>query len=171
VEGANHEFGPARPRPETTALKRFHVDCTWTGTVKAGAMGPGSPEMSAEGRGEFKWVMGGLWVIGDFMQDQFAGSEKVVTWKAHYVAGWDLGAQEYRALVVDSNGFSSVFRGEIDGDRFVITSMSGMSISDQPAKLRMTWDVTDKTRVRWLNEGSIAGGPWFLIEEYICTPS
>ena len=78
---------PVKPGPETLALKRFHMNSTWTGTVKAGAMGPGSPEMSAKGESTFKWIMDGLWVVGDFEQDQFVADKKVLMWKAHYVAG------------------------------------------------------------------------------------
>ena len=58
----------------------------------------------------------------------------------------DFAARGYRALVVDNNGGQSL-------------------------KLRMIWDVTDPKIIRWLNEGSVNGGPWTLIEECVCTPS
>jgi hypothetical protein len=34
----------------------------------------------------------------------------------------------------------------------------------------MAWELLEPGRVRWRNECSIGGGPWFLVEEYLCTP-
>jgi hypothetical protein len=59
-------------------------------------MGPDSPKMSAKDKGTFEWILDNLWVVGDFEQDQFVADKKAVTWKAHYVAGWDFRSQEYR---------------------------------------------------------------------------
>ena len=38
-----------KPGPETAALKPFVANLNWTGTVKAGAHGPDSPEMATRG--------------------------------------------------------------------------------------------------------------------------
>ena len=37
---------PITPGPEMAALARFHTDVTWTGTIEAGGMGPGTPAMT-----------------------------------------------------------------------------------------------------------------------------
>jgi hypothetical protein len=37
--------------PEMAALGRFHRDVTWKGTIHEGGMGPGTPAMTAVGRG------------------------------------------------------------------------------------------------------------------------
>jgi hypothetical protein len=34
-----------------SALRRFHRDTTWTGTIAEGGMGPGTPAMTARGSG------------------------------------------------------------------------------------------------------------------------
>jgi hypothetical protein len=34
---------PITPGAEMTALARFYPDATWTGTIVAGGMGPGTP--------------------------------------------------------------------------------------------------------------------------------
>lgn len=158
---------PQGPGPETEALKRFHRDVSWTGLVKAnGAV----PEMTAQGRGTFRWVGDGLWVIGEFFQDQFHDGRKVTEWSAHYIAGWDYSRRSYVAFAADSNGRAVPFTGAIDGDRFVITS-DGATIGGAPVRLRMIWDLTDPASMRWSNEMSVADGPWMLIEEYDMRPT
>ncbi|HZD43127.1 MAG TPA: DUF1579 family protein [Methanomicrobiales archaeon] len=154
------------PSPETRALARFHGDATWTGTVKAGGMGAGSPEMEAKGRSTCEWIISGLWLSCLFTQDQFVEGKKVLTWQAHWVAGWDPLAREYRAVGVDSNGASFMFHGRIEGDTLVMESMG-----DSPVKLRFTWNAGDPNAVLWKNEMSMNGGPYQLIEEYVITPS
>ncbi len=42
---------PRTPGPEMAALDRFYTDVTWTGTIEPNGMGPGSPAMTARGRG------------------------------------------------------------------------------------------------------------------------
>lgn len=155
-----------RPGPETAALRRFHRDVTWTGVVKAAG---GLPEMTAKGSGTFRWTNDGLWVIGDFAQDQFHDGRQVGTWSAHYIAGWDVARAGYVAFATDSNGRSVAFSGVIAGDTFTITS-DPLQIGGAPVKLRMIWDISDPAVARWTNEMSIAGGPWTLVEEYEMRP-
>jgi hypothetical protein len=157
---------PLRPGPETAALRRFHRDVTWTGTVKAT---PTTPEMTAKGRGTFRWSPDGLWVIGEFAQDQFYGGDKVTTWSAHYVAGWDYSRRAYVAFASDSNGRAVPFTGKIEGDQFIITS-DGATIGGAPVRLRMIWDASDPAVMHWRNEMSLEGGAWMLIEEYEMRP-
>ncbi|HET7038151.1 MAG TPA: DUF1579 family protein [Thermomicrobiaceae bacterium] len=147
------------------ALRPFLFDCRWVGTVKAGGMGPGSPAMQAAGKAVFQPLIDGAWLAGDFEQDQFVAGEKLITWKAHYVVGWDARAGEYRVTYVDSNGSASLLRGYIEGDRF-INELAG----EQPVRLRLVWERDDAGRVTWRNERAVAGGPWILVEEYVCTP-
>ncbi len=128
-------------------------------------MGPGSPEMDATGRATCEWIQDGLWLSCDFEQDQFVQGKKVLTWKAKWIIGWDERAKEYRAVGVDTNGNSFIFRGAIEGDKLVMESLG-----EGPAKLRFVWDASDPKAVRWKNEVSVGGGPWQLIEEYVITP-
>lgn len=160
-------LGPAKPGPETEAIKKFFPDgakVTWTGTVKEGGMGPGSPEMEAKGKGTVKWIMDGLWAVLDCEQDQFVAGNKVLTWKAHFVVGWDFWAKAYRAVVADSNGSTARFNCEIDGDKLIM--IADAILMGQPAKLRIIQDHTNPQAVAWKNEFSVNNGPWILIEEY-----
>jgi hypothetical protein len=157
---------PLQAGPETLALARFHRDVTWTGTVKAT---PQTPEMTAQGRGTFTWSPDGLWVIGEFAQDQFHAGSKVTSWSAHYVAGYDYSRRTYVAFACDSNGRAVPFTGTIAGDTFTITS-DGATIGGAPVRLRMIWEISDATTLRWRNEMSIAEGPWMLVEEYDMRP-
>ena len=95
---------PLRAGPEMAALTPFHSNCVWSGSVAAGGMGPGSPEMAATGKGTFTPLMDGAWLAGDFEQDQFLDGKVVITWKAHYVVGWDPRSHAYKVTYVDNNG-------------------------------------------------------------------
>lgn len=156
---------PLAAGPEMAALKPFHSDCTWTGYVSAEGMGPGSPRMEANGKATFMQIMGGVWFVGEFEQDQFVNGELVIRWMMHYVVGWNPEAGEYKIILVDNNGTAALMRGHIDGDRFVVESAG-----EGPVRLRLTWELGDNGYIKWRNESSINGGPWFLIEEYVCVP-
>lgn len=153
-----------KPGPETGALARFHPNGTWTGRVKAGGMGPGSPEMEARGRADCEWIINGLWRSCRFEQDQFVAGERVVTWKAHWIAGWDARAEEYRGMAVDSNGISMMFRGRVEDDRLIMESM------DPAVPLRFVWDATNPDAIAWRNEIMTEDGSWRPIEEYVIRP-
>jgi hypothetical protein len=154
------------PGPETEALKRFHRDMAWSGTVKASSM---TPEMTATGRGTFRWTDDGLWVIGSFSQEQFYEGRQVASWRAQYLAGYDYSRRAYVAFAADSNGRAVPFTGSIDGDRFIITS-DGATIAGAPVRLRMTWDCSSPETMTWRNDMSINNGPWQLVEEYDMRP-
>jgi hypothetical protein len=158
------------PGPEMAALAPFLPNCTWKGTVYANMQGPGSPEMVAVGGAEGRWIMGGLWRVYDCFQDQFAQGEKLLTWELHLVVGWDLLAQEYRAVLVDNNGISTLMRGVIEGTRFVMTPVGEVMAAGQRATMRFTWDAADPHAIYWRSEASIGGSPWMLIEDYVMTP-
>ena len=51
----------AQPGPELAALAPFYRDWTWTGTIEAGGMGPGSPLMTGTGRALCRLAASGLW--------------------------------------------------------------------------------------------------------------
>lgn len=157
---------PVAPGEEMAALRRFHRDTTWTGTIAAGGMGPGTPPMSATGSGTHHSIQDGRWVVGDYRQEQYLlDGTHVLSWRLHWVAGWDPARREYRATLADCYGHAGVMAGRIDGDRLVFES------TDDPAmRIRLTWDLVDTDAIRWRNETSTGGGPWSLVEEYRCTP-
>ena len=65
----------------------------------------------------------GLWIVGDYRQDQFLlDGTFVMTWQLHWVTGWDADAGEYGATLNDNHGHADVMRGRIDGDRLLYES-------------------------------------------------
>ena len=158
---------PIPPGPQMAALDRFFPDVTWTGTIHAGGMGPGSPEMTGIGGGTHERIQGGRWIVGSYPQDQFlADGTFVLTWQLHWVVGWDPARGQYRATLADNYGHADVMTGRIDGDTLVFETDP-----DAPARLRLTWDATDPLDIVWRNETAIGAGPWTLVETYHMTPT
>ena len=153
----------AEPSPEVAALAPFYRDWTWTGTIEAGGMGPGSPEMSGIGRATCRLIQDGLWWACDFEQDQrLTDGTFVLRWQLHWVTGWDARAGEYRASSADNNGPNlGIFRGRLEGNRLVYESLS-----DALPRIRLTWILDDETHARWRNEYTLDGSSWTLVEEY-----
>ncbi|MGZ8740010.1 MAG: DUF1579 family protein [Gaiellaceae bacterium] len=153
---------PISAGQETLALQRFFRDCTWTGTIVEGGMGPGAPAMTAEGRGVHKAIHGGLWIVGDYEQDQFLlDGTFVLKWQLHWVVGWDPDAGEYRGTHADNYGHAGVMRGRLEGDVLTFETMG-----DTAVRQRMIWSLADPAVMRWRNEISFGGGPFSLVEEY-----
>jgi len=166
TEGIERVPKPITPGPEMAALARFHTDVNWSGTIVEGGMGPGTPEMSATGRGTHESLQGGRWIMGTYEQDQFLPNGTfVLKWQLHWVAGWDSASGEYRATMADNYGRADVMRGWIEGDRLTFESMG-----ESPVRIRLVWDRSDPAGMTWRNEMSVGGGPWSLIEEYGLTP-
>ena len=87
----------AQAGPEMMALAPFYRDWRWSGTIEAGGMGPGSPEMSGEGSATCRLAPDGLWYACDFEQEQrLTDGTPVLTWRLHWVTGWDARVREYR---------------------------------------------------------------------------
>jgi len=158
---------PISPGPQMTALRRFYPDVTWTGTVAAGGMGPGTPEMTARGHGTHELIQDGRWIVGDYSQEQYlTDGTWVLTWQLHWVVGWDPARGGYCAVLADNYGHADVMHGHIDGDLLVVETVGAA-----PVRLRMTWDLTDPPGITWRNESSPDGTHWTLIETYRMTPT
>lgn len=155
---------PAVAVREMTDLSRFFKDVTWTGSIEPDGMGPGSPPMTAIGEGAHTMIQDGLWIVGDYRQDQYlTDGSFILTWELHWVAGWDPSSHEYVATHADNYGRAGIMRGRISGDQLVFESAPG-----EPIRIRLTWDLIAKDRVTWRNEISVNGGPWTLVEQYDC---
>lgn len=102
-------------------------------------MGPGSPRMKATGRARFAWTDDGLWLRGEFAQDQVADGRLVLRWSAHYLVGWELRAGDHVAFMADNCGHAGFMRGSINGERMVLTTPAA-----DPVKFRITWDVSNR---------------------------
>jgi hypothetical protein len=148
---------------EMERLAPFYRDWRWTGTIEAGGMGPGSPEMSGIGRATCRLIQEGLWFACDFEQDQrLADGTFVLSWRLHWVTGWDATAGEYRASSADNNGPSlAIYRGSLHGNELVYES-----VQEGFPRIRLTWILDDADHARWRNEYTLDGQTWSLIEEY-----
>lgn len=82
------------------------------------------------------------------------------------MAGWDPSCGEYRAVLADNYGHADVMRGRIEDDRLTFET-----IGEAPARLRLTWDLSNPAAMKWRNEMSVGGAPWTLVEEYDCVPA
>jgi hypothetical protein len=149
--------------PEMAALAPFYRNWRWSGTIEAGGMGPGTPEMIGEGRAVSRLIQGGLWYACDFEQEQrLVDGTFVLRWQLHWVTGWDAGAREYRASSADNNGPNlAVYRGRLDGDQLVYEPLS-----ETLPRIRLTWHLLDAEHATWRNEFTLDGVAWSLIEEY-----
>jgi hypothetical protein len=156
----------ATPGPELAALAPYYRDRVWTGTIEAGGMGPGSPAMTGTGRARCRLAASGLWYECEFEQDQhLLDGTYVLTWRLHWVAGWDGRAKEYRATSVDNQGPNlGLYRGRIEGDRLVYESADGGL-----PRIRLSWIPDGPDDCRWRNEFILDGTTWTLIEEYLMT--
>ena len=105
---------PIVPGPEMEALDRFYPDVTWTGTIEAGGMGPGSPAQTAKGGASAGAMQDGRWIVGSYEQDQLLlDGTFVLRWQLHWVVGWDPTNAEYRATIADNYGHADVMRQQI----------------------------------------------------------
>ncbi len=158
---------PITPGAEMDVLARFYPDVTWTGAIHEDGMGPGTPAMTATGRGTHERIQDGRWIVGAYEQDQYLlDGTFVLKWQLHWVVGWDPMNNEYRATIADNYGHADVMSGHIEGDRLVFES-----VGDPPVRIRLTWDATDASDITWKNEMSVGGAPWSLVEDYHMTPA
>ena len=149
--------------PEMQALAPFYRNWRWTGTIEAGGMGPGSPAMSGMGAADCRLIQDGLWYDCDFSQEQRLTDDTfVLTWKLHWVTGWDARSREYRASSADNNGPTlEIYRGRLDGTRLTYEPLT-----DALPRIRLTWILRDPEHCAWRNEITMDGTTWQLIEEY-----
>src|SRR5512132_2470577 len=94
---------PIEPGLEMQELRRFFPDVSWTGTIREGGMGPGSPEMRAVGSGTHELIQDGRWLVGTYQQDQYLlDGCYLLTWQLLWVVGWTPDAGAYRATMADN---------------------------------------------------------------------
>jgi hypothetical protein len=153
----------AKPGPQMAALAPFYRDWRWTGTIGENGMGPGSPAMTGTGLATCRLIQDGLWYSCTFQQEQrLLDGRFVLSWKLHWITGWDARAGEYRACSADNNGPTlEIFRGRIEVDRLVYESLH-----DELPRIRFTWILDGPDHAKWRNEVTVDGTRWSLIEEY-----
>jgi hypothetical protein len=152
------EMGPPKPGPETEALKPFAKSITSTGTMNAGAMGPGSPEMPTKGKATCKWVLNNLWIACDIEETSGAG-KTAMKWQGHWVFGYDFLAKGYRGTMTSSMGAQMRMKGTLEAQKLTWETVDEMKMPGMPSKTRITLDATDPKAIKFTDEG-LVGGKW-----------
>jgi hypothetical protein len=153
---------PAKPGPETEALKPFMKNMTWTGKVPAGAWG-NNPEMPTKGKSTCKWVVNNLFALCE-MEDTTGTGKQAMTWKGITVQGWDVNAKGYRATMADSFGTTTEMKGTLENNKLVWESMAEMMMMGQKSKVRVTFDNSDPKAMKMTGEHTVKG-KWVVDEE------
>jgi hypothetical protein len=156
--------------PETRALLPLAADMTWTGKIRAGAFGEGSPEMTETGQQDCAWSVDGLWLTCDLRSTMGSG-KNAKNWVGHVVMGYDYFAKEYRATVVDSMGGANVLSGKLDGSRLTLTSLLEQNVGGKACKGRLSWDWTNPNSIKFVSENSKDGGPFQVVQELTLKPT
>jgi hypothetical protein len=140
-----------KPGPEQEALKPFSHSVTSTGSVVAGGMGPGSPEMPTKGKATCKWINGNMWVSCDIEESMGAGP-KAMKWVGHWVFGYDNLAKSYRGVMTDNFGMMERMKGTLEGTKLTWESVDEMKVPNMPSKSRVTMDAADPKALKFTEE-------------------
>jgi hypothetical protein len=162
---------PPKPGPETDALKVFHPkSATMSGKSPAGAWAPGTPEMPTKGKITCKWALNNLWATCD-IEDTTGTGKTAMHWAAQQSAGWDFGAKEYRAVLVDNMGGATLMKGKIDGTKLTWESATESFMMGKPMKFRVTFDAADPKAIKMTGEHSGPDKKWVVDEESVIKPA
>ncbi len=152
------------PAEENVKLaKIFNIKATWAGFLKAGALGPGSPEMPTSGTYDSKTIADRFWYVCD-MDIAFGAGNNSLHWKGHMAVGWNEMNKTYSAVLVDNLGIYLPMTGEMKGEIFILTSTIGNTLNGKKTKARFTWDFSQQDNIQFTNEHQADDGPWQLFE-------
>jgi Protein of unknown function (DUF1579) len=142
---------------------------SWTGTLQANAIGPGSPEGQIAGRGTGTWVNDGLYLLFAGEQTYTLG-ELTWAWKGHFLIGYDPAVQRYREILADNIGMGlkdctlQDTRLTVDFPPGVAFEAAGHSI-----RYRQTYDWAEPGKITLTMEREVDGGDWVLTERSVAT--
>jgi hypothetical protein len=122
------------PAPELTAFaKNFEGSWKCESKFPAGAMGPGSPEMSGKSTVSIKKDLNGFWYKGLY---EIKKSKTVPGMKAQFSFGFDPGSKQVLLTGTDSMGSGWFAGGPIQGDS--VTTVGDMFMMGTKSKVRDT---------------------------------
>jgi hypothetical protein len=156
-----------KPGPETKALAPLVGNMKMAGTMKAGAMGPGSPEMATAGTHNCKWTKDQLWLDCDVKSGPTA-DKKAQPWMGHIHVGYDYQVKAYRSVMVDNMGVAALMEGKLDGQKLTLESVGTYMMMGKPIKSRITIDMTDPKAVKFMGEMQM-DGKWMVTDEATMT--
>jgi hypothetical protein len=163
---------PMKPKlgAETRAIEPLAHDGKIKGKILANAMKEGQPELPVAGTSSCKWTNDNLWLQCDVKETIGAGKE-AMPWRGTLFLGWDFGGQEYRATGVDTNGSSMFMKGDVEGNKLILTSVAEQMMHGKMTKFRMTYDWSDPKAITLTNECSQEGKDFKVVQESVLTPT
>jgi hypothetical protein len=159
------EMKPPKPGPETLALKPMATTMQMSGSVPAGAMGPGSAAMTTKGSQSCKWSSDKLWLDCQ-IKDTMGTGKQAMTWMGHMMIGWDFSAKMYRAVMTDNMGMAMMMQGKMEGSKLPLESVGDYEMMGHPMKMRFTMDMTEPKAIKFTDERELGkSGKWTTFEE------
>ena len=123
---------PPTPAPELTAFaKNFEGNWKCDSKFPAGAMGPGSPEMTGKSTVTIKKDLGGFWYKGLY---EIKKSKTLPAMKGQFSMGYDTGSKQVLLSGTDSMGSGWFAGGPIQGDS--VTTVGEMYMMGMKSKVR-----------------------------------
>jgi hypothetical protein len=138
------------------------------GTMKAGAMGPGSPEMATKGTHNCKWSKDQLWLDCEISSGPATPDKKMPPWMGHIHTGYDYMNKIYRSVGVDNMGCAMMMEGKLDGQKLTLESVGTYMMMGKPVKSRITLDMTDPKAIKFMGEHQM-DGKWMVSDEATLT--
>jgi Protein of unknown function (DUF1579) len=131
---------PPAPAPELTAFaKNFEGNWKCDSKFPAGAMGPGSPEMTGKSTVSIKKDLGGFWYKGLY---EIKKSKTLPGMKGQFSMGYDAGSKQVLLTGTDSMGSGWFAGGPIQGDS--VTTVGDMYMMGMKSKVRESMSKKDK---------------------------
>ena len=131
---------PPTPAPELTAFaKNFEGNWKCDSKFPAGAMGPGSPEMTGKSTVSIKKDLNGFWYKGLY---EIKKSKTLPAMKGQFSMGYDTGSKQVLLSGTDSMGSGWFAGGPIQGDS--VTTVGEMYMMGMKSKVRESMSKKDK---------------------------
>jgi len=131
---------PPTPAPELTAFaKNFEGNWKCDSKFPAGAMGPGSPELTGKSTVSIKKDLNGFWYKGLY---EIKKSKTLPAMKGQFSMGYDTGSKQVLLSGTDSMGSGWFAGGPIQGDS--VTTVGEMYMMGMKSKVRESMSKKDK---------------------------
>ena len=133
---------PTLPTPSKKLevfMKGFEGNWKCDSKFPAGAMGPGSPEMTGKSTVSIKKDLNGFWYKGNF---EIKKSKTLPGMKGQFSMGYDAGSKQVLLTGTDSMGSGWFAGGPIQGDS--VTTVGEMYMMGMKSKVRESMSKKDK---------------------------
>lgn len=133
-------------------------------------MGPDSPAMTAKARTDCRPVASGFAYSCDVRMDLGAGPQ-AMHYRGEFVVGYDAGAKAFRAFTVFNDGTAVPMEGTLKGKKLTLASTTEFLEMGEWRRGRITFDFTDPTNVRFVEEHKVKEGDWEVASDTVMKPA